>query len=281
MTISTATTTTSPARAPLAGFAAQLLLLAALAATVGLSTPGWVAGVAYGAVLCGLLAVALRRSGMRDLGWANSVTLGRAILTGGVTALLLSGAPKLLVVTIAAVALAMDGVDGQIARRTGTTTSLGARFDMEVDAYLILALSAAAAVEYGWWALAIGAFRYVFVAAAWVAPWLNAPLPPKFSRKVVAAQQGVMLAVVVSGLLPTWLAVAALAVALGSLAWSFGRDIAWLYSAHRRRLRLAGVAPWDAGVEATEIAHACASPMSASSTPAGATRLWLRIQAQS
>jgi phosphatidylglycerophosphate synthase len=139
-------------------------------------------------------------------------------------------------VTIAAVALAMDGVDGQIARRTGTTTPLGARFDMEVDAFLILVLSGAAAIEFGWWALAIGAFRYVFVAASWVAPWLNAPLPPKFSRKVVAAQQGVMLAVVVSGLLPAWLALAALIIALGSLTWSFGRDIAWLYVASRVRL---------------------------------------------
>ena len=237
MTISTATTTTSPARAPLAGFAAQLVLLAALTGVVGLSTWGWAAGVTYGTVLCGLLAVALHRAGMRGLGWANRVTFARAILTGGVTALLLSGAPKLLVVTIAAVALAMDGVDGQIARRTGTATAFGARFDMEIDAFLILVLSIAAAAEYGWWALAIGAFRYLFLAAAWVAPWLNAPLPPKFSRKVVAAQQGVMLAVVVSGLLPGWLAVAALLIALGSLTWSFGRDIAWLYVASRVRLQ--------------------------------------------
>jgi phosphatidylglycerophosphate synthase len=235
VTISTATTTTSPLRAPLAGFAAHLLLLAALAGLVGLSTWGWVAGVGYGTVLCGLLAMALHRTGMGDLGWANLVTFGRAILTGGVTALILSGAPTALVVTIAAVALAMDGVDGQIARRTGTTTALGARFDMEIDAFLILVLSGAAAAEYGWWALAIGAFRYLFVAASWFAPWLNAPLPPKFSRKVVAAQQGILLAVVVSGLLPAWLAVATLVVALGSLTWSFGTDITWLHRASRVR----------------------------------------------
>ena len=35
----------------------------------------------------------------------------------------------------------LDAVDGQVARRTGTVSALGARFDMEVDAFLILVLS--------------------------------------------------------------------------------------------------------------------------------------------
>jgi phosphatidylglycerophosphate synthase len=245
VTISTVTTTSSPYRAPLAGFAAQLLLLAVLSVSVGLGTWGWVAGVVYGAVLCGGLGLGLQRAGMTRLGWANSVTFGRAILTGGVTAMVLTpDSPVVLLVTVAAVALAMDGVDGQVARRTGTTTSLGARFDMEIDAFLILMLSVYAGAEYGWWAVAIGAFRYVFVAASWAMPWLNAPLPPKFGRKVVAAQQGVMLAVVASGLLPDFLAVLALAIALGSLTWSFGRDIAWLYQASR--VREAARSRWSA-----------------------------------
>ncbi|MEV6347914.1 CDP-alcohol phosphatidyltransferase family protein [Actinoplanes sp. NPDC051851] len=250
MTISTATTTAS--RAPLVGFAAHLLLLAALAATVGLTPWGWLTGLAYAAVLCGLFAVALLRAGLTFAGWANLVTFGRAILTGGVTALVAShltghDVPTVLLVGIAAVALAMDGVDGQVARRTGTTTSLGARFDMEVDAFLILVLSVLASAEYGWWALAIGAFRYVFVAASWGLPWLNAALPPKFGRKVVAAQQGVMLAVVVSGLLPVPVAVAALAIALASLTWSFGRDIRWLFRASR--VRVSARERWSAAPE--------------------------------
>lgn len=236
MTISTATTTTSPFRAPLAGFAAQLLLLAAITATVGVSGWGLIAGAGYGAVLCGLLGLAVQRAGMTRLGWANTITFARAILTGGVTALVFTpGAPAALLVTVAAVALALDGVDGQVARRTGTSSALGARFDMEVDAFLILVLSIFAATQYGWWALAIGAFRYLFVAASWALPWLNAPLPPRFGRKVVAAQQGVMLAVVASGVLPAWLSVVALAVALASLSWSFGRDIAWLHRTSRIR----------------------------------------------
>lgn len=238
MTITTATTT--PSRAPFAGFAAQLALIALLAATTGLTLAGGIAGIAYGVVLCALLGAALDRAGMTFLGWANLVTFGRAILTGGVTAMVTSSLlghpiPVWLLVTIATVALAMDGVDGQVARRTGTTSALGARFDMEVDAFLILVLSVYAAVSYGWWALAIGAFRYAFVAASWGLPWLNAALPPRFGRKVVAAQQGVLLAVVATGLLPTWAAVGTLVIALGSLSWSFGRDILWLHRASRIR----------------------------------------------
>ncbi len=238
MTVTTATTT--PFRAPFAGFAAQLALIALLAGNAGLTLAGGIAGIAYGVVLCALLGAALDRAGMTFLGWANLVTFSRAILAGGVTALVTSSVlgheiPVWLLVTIATVALAMDGVDGQVARRTGTTSALGARFDMEVDAFLILVLSAYAAVSYGWWALAIGAFRYAFVAASWGLPWLNAALPPRFSRKVVAAQQGVLLVIVATGLLPTWAAVGLLAVALGSLTWSFGRDIRWLHRASQLR----------------------------------------------
>ncbi|BCY07767.1 CDP-alcohol phosphatidyltransferase family protein [Actinoplanes sp. L3-i22] len=248
MTITTATTT--PYRAPFAGFAAQLALIAVLAGTTGLTMAGGIAGIAYGVVLCGLLGAALDRAQMTFLGWANLVTFSRAILTGGVTAMVTSSIlgheiPVWLLVTIASVALALDGVDGQVARRTGTTSSLGARFDMEVDAFLILVLSIYAAVSYGWWALAIGAFRYAFVAASWALPWLNAALPPRFGRKVVAAQQGVLLALVASGLLPAWASIGVLAIALGSLTWSFGRDIVWLHKASQ--VRAAARTRWSAG----------------------------------
>ena len=79
-----------------------------------------------------------------------------------------------------AVALALDGVDGKVARRTGTSSALGARFDMEVDAFLILVLSAASPLSLGPWVLAIGAMRYAFVAAAEVLAWLRAALPPSY-----------------------------------------------------------------------------------------------------
>jgi phosphatidylglycerophosphate synthase len=239
VTISTATITGAPARGPVAGLVGQVVLLAALTATLGLTTAGLLAGAAYGLVLCGLLAVGLNRARMSALGRANGVTLGRAVLVGGVTALVVTSfthpVSTPVLVGLAGVALALDGVDGQVARRTGTTTALGARFDMEIDAFLILVLSVYAGDRFGWWTVALGAYRYVFVAASWAAPWLTGSLPPKFSRKVVAALQGVVLALVTAHLLPYYLCVAALAVALASLTWSFGRDTAWLYRAAQVR----------------------------------------------
>lgn len=208
---------------------AQVLLLGVLGTTVGLGPVGWLAGVAYAFATWTLLGGALQRS-RTSLGPADRVTLGRGVLVGGVTALVVDrvgdGVPTTVVVVFAAVALALDFVDGQVARRTGTSSPLGARFDMEVDAFLILVLSAYVAVALGPWVLAIGLMRYVFVAASWSFRWLNAPLPHSYARKVVAAVQGIFLVVAASGLLP--FAGVLVGLALASLVWSFGRDVWWL-----------------------------------------------------
>ncbi|WP_041840996.1 CDP-alcohol phosphatidyltransferase family protein [Actinoplanes friuliensis] len=239
MTISIATMTARESRGPIVGLAAHLILMLALAATTGVSAAGWLAGTAYAVILAGSLGAGMHRTGMRALGPANAVTLGRATLVGGVTALVVTSfeapVPLPVLVTLIGVALALDGVDGQVARRTNSTTQLGARFDMEVDAFLILVLSVFVAGTFGWWTIAIGAFRYVFVAASWAWPWLNAALPPKFSRKVVAAVQGVVLVVATASLLPDALALTAVAGALVSLVWSFGRDVLWLRDQEQKR----------------------------------------------
>ena len=239
MTISIGTMTARESRGPIVGLGAHLVTMIALAATAGVTGAGWLAGTAYAIVLAALLTAGMRRSGMRALGAANAVTLGRATLVGGVVALVVTSfarpVPLVVLVTLVGVALALDGVDGQVARRTGTTTKLGARFDMEVDAFLILVLSVYIAGTFGWWTVAIGAFRYVFVAASWAWPWLNAPLPPKFARKVVAAVQGVVLVVATASLLPDALNLLAVAGALISLTWSFGTDVAWLWRTEQDR----------------------------------------------
>ncbi|WP_422773623.1 CDP-alcohol phosphatidyltransferase family protein [Plantactinospora sp. WMMC1484] len=223
---------------PAVGLAVQFVVLAALGATIGLGPAGWLAGSAYAVVTWLLLSRGLRRSGASMLGAANRVTLARSILVGAVTALVAasfwSPAPVALLVSVAAVALALDWVDGQVARRTGTSTALGARFDMEVDAFLILALSVYLAQSLGAWVLAIGALRYAFVAAARALPWLNAALPHRFSRKTVAALQGIVLAAAGSGLLPGLLAQSTVVLALVLLCWSFGRDVGWLWRARHR-----------------------------------------------
>src|SRR5262249_22282257 len=127
-----------------AGLGVQLLVLASLAVSVRLGVAGCVAGTAYGLATWAILTNALRRARGRSFGAANGVTLARATLVGGVTALVVNAVggrtPLAVLITIATVALILDCVDGQVARRTGTVSKLGARFDMEVDAFLILVL---------------------------------------------------------------------------------------------------------------------------------------------
>ena len=214
---------------PLTGFVCLLALLGVLAATTGLDASGWLAGVACGAGLAALLARALARHGQVGLGPADSVTLARAVLACGVAALTVDSfggqAPAAILVALSTVALVLDGVDGRVARRTGTASAFGARFDMEVDAFLIMVLSVYVARESGWWVLAMGLARYVFVAAGWVLPWLRGPLPPRQWARVVAAIVGVVLTVAAAGILPDAVTTAMLLVALGLLVESFGRSV--------------------------------------------------------
>jgi phosphatidylglycerophosphate synthase len=215
------------------GMLATAVLLGVVSATAGLALAGWIAGLATGAAACGLLAAARTRSDQPSLHPADWVTLTRAVLIAGVAGLVAGSfarpVPTTALVTLSIVALVLDAVDGQVARRTGTATPLGARIDGEVDAFLILLLSIVASREYGWWVLAIGAARYALLLAGWLIPWLAATLPPRFWRKVVAAVQGIVLTVAVSEVPSRLIVMIALAAALLLLAESFGRDVIWLY----------------------------------------------------
>jgi phosphatidylglycerophosphate synthase len=221
---------------PVIGLAAQLLLLAALAATAGLGLAGWLAGLACGVAMDAALADSLRRHRSERIGPAGWVTLVRSTLAVGVAALTADSfagpAHAAPVVALAAVALALDFVDGHVARRTGTESILGARWDGEVDAFLILVLSIYVAPSAGAWVLLIGVARYAFLVAGWLVGWMRAPLPRRDWRKTVTAMQGVTLTIAAAGVLPSALTRAALAAALALLAESFGRDVWWLWS-HR------------------------------------------------
>ena len=228
---------TTPARRVLAcelasGAVLQLAVLAVLGTALQLGPSSWLAGIAYGAVTGVVLLRALQQTRTPSLGPANRVTLARAALVGGVTAIVAdsnTGRGTLALVTLGTVALVLDAVDGQVARRAGAASALGARFDMEVDAFLILVLSVVVARDLGVWVLAIGAMRYVFVGAMWIMPWLRAPLPVSFARKTVAATQGIVLVAASADVLPRPLTAGMVAIALMLLAWSFGRDVIWLW----------------------------------------------------
>jgi phosphatidylglycerophosphate synthase len=233
---------------PVAGLLAQALLLALLTAVAGLGALGRGVGVACAVVMATALTRGLARNPGEGLGPASWVTLARATLAVGVAALVADSfahdVPVALLVGFATVALALDLLDGWVARRTGTETPLGARFDGEVDAFLILALSVYVAPELGAWVLAIGAARYVFLAGEWLLPWMRAPLPPRRWRKLVAALQGVVLTVAAAGVVPDAAMQAVLAVSLALLLVSVGECTWWLW---RRRHR-APEGPRPAGI---------------------------------
>jgi phosphatidylglycerophosphate synthase len=234
--------------AAILGMLATAILLGVLSATAGLGVAGWITGLATGSAAAALLVTARMRSDQPAIFPADWVTLTRALLIAGVAGLVADSfgrpMPVAALVTLSTVALVLDAVDGQVARRTGTATALGARIDGETDAFLILLLSIAVSRDYGGWVLAIGAARYALLLAGWLIPWLAAPLPPRYWRKVVAAVQGIVLTIAVSGLVDRRAGMIAVAAALLLLAESFGRDVIWLYRTGasprtRRALRLA------------------------------------------
>jgi phosphatidylglycerophosphate synthase len=250
---------------PLVGLFGQLALLAVLDTVVGLDATGWLAGTAWGVVTAVALSRGLTRAGHVALGPANRVTLLRATLVGGVTALVGTSAVgsgrDAVLVGLAAVALVLDGVDGKVARRTGTVSTLGARFDMEVDAFLILVLSVDVARSYGLAVLAIGAARYAIWVAPWAVRWMRRPVLPRYWRKPVAAIQGIVLTAAVADLLPRTATMVVIAVAMLLLAESFGRDVVWQW---RRRGD-----PGPGGTRRAEIATTTSTALPASTASRG------------
>jgi phosphatidylglycerophosphate synthase len=175
----------------------------------------------------------------RRLGPGDRVTLARALLVVVLALLVVSGRVRdqdltALVVALAFVALALDAVDGWVARQTGTVSAFGARFDMEVDAALLLVLCVHLAPSTPWWVGLIGAARYLYAGCGFLWPWLTDPVPPRRWRKAVAAVQGIALTVVAAAVLPSWVAELMLGVALAMLGASFGTQ-AWYVWRHRDR----------------------------------------------
>jgi phosphatidylglycerophosphate synthase len=227
-------TTTSVAWA---GAGAALVALAAceLAAVVG--SDGQYVGAAL-LTFAAIAGVALRGVGRYHpfprLGPANLVTGFRAALTALLAGALVvpptdRGAWVLVVLSVMAVSL--DGMDGYLARRSGMSSVFGARFDMEVDALLILVLSVLVwrFGKAGVWVVASGLMRYAFVAAAWMWPWFDRPLPPSRRRQTVCVIQIVGLICALGPPFTPPVSDAIAAVALAVLTWSFWVDVRWLW----------------------------------------------------
>ncbi len=93
----------------------------------------WLAYAAYG--LISLFVLAFWAQG--PLGWANRITLFRAVLIALVAGALADDTftqSIWLWLVVATVALLLDGVDGWVARRTQSFSAFGARFDTRCPA---------------------------------------------------------------------------------------------------------------------------------------------------
>lgn len=203
----------------------------------------WGSAVSVGAniVMTAIVLGLMRSTGSQSFGYdrfgaCNTVTHFRGSLAC-VLLIPLANPPSLdnpavawTVFTIALVALCLDGIDGWLARRGRMVSAFGARFDLEVDSFLalVLALLALANGDAGPVVLVLGLARYLFWGATFVLPWLAAPLPDRYARKVVCViQLGVLIALQVPPL-PDAIGTIATLVAASLLVWSFAHDIRWL-----------------------------------------------------
>lgn len=227
-------------------FALAFGLVAALAVTLGGNgtLPGSYAVQATGvfAVIAVLSFLVLpAHLPQRRFGPANRVTLIRAMMIAllaglvGLPGELLSG-QAWPIAGIALAAAVLDGVDGWVARRSGSASRFGARFDMELDGVLILVLSVLVwqLGKAGVWILAAGALRYLFIACQALWPVLARPLVPSRRRQTVCALQTLALVLALAPVVPAEVAAPVVATGLALLSYSFGYDTLWLLRRNER-----------------------------------------------
>jgi phosphatidylglycerophosphate synthase len=214
------------------GFLIQAGLLALLLARGRIGTLAAIGA----ATIYGVAAATIwyRAAGPR-FGVANTVTTLRGGMIAVLPALILApgGVDPVTawaVVFFGALALALDGLDGKLARRLGESSAFGAHFDMEVDAAFVLFLSGvvAATGRAGLWVLLTGLMRYLWVAAGMIWPLLREPLPPSLFRKSVCV---ILLLLLLFAMAPVRLpggAALPCVAGLVLLLASFGRDLLWL-----------------------------------------------------
>lgn len=222
-----------PARVAAMALAGVAVILAARAVLEG-AAPGVAAAICAHLLICGLALAAMRRTHPHArMGAGNAVTLARGALICALLMPLASAQPKgWAVAGVAGLALLMDGLDGWLARRGGTVSAFGARFDIEMDALLALVLSLHLIVASGAGpaVLVLGLIRYGFVLAGWLWPWLRADLPERRWRKLVCVLQiGVLI--LLQTPMPGPAAGTLLATgAAAALIASFAVDTRWLWA---------------------------------------------------
>jgi phosphatidylglycerophosphate synthase len=210
---------------------AAVVAAAAAAMSAGFGAVPVVAVPLYGCVAAFVLVLLKHHGPQLRFGPANRVTLGRAVIVSVLAGFALDAdqlddSGRVAISLAALAALLLDGVDGRLARRSGTATPFGARFDMEVDALTVLALGLLVyrTGQAGAWVLLLGAARYAFALAGWLWPVLTRELAPSWRRKAICVATVVALLVALAPVVPAGIAASLCAAAGFLLIYSFGID---------------------------------------------------------
>lgn len=186
---------------------------------------------------------------------ADTVTLGRSLLVVACGGLVLAGrghGRSWVVPVLAATAWSLDGVDGYVARRTGTVTERGARWDNAADASLVGVLALAVVRDAP--CAPVGAALYpAYRLVRRLRPGWRRPIPSSRRGKVVGGTlTGTLLAGTVPGV-PRGAVTVATGAAVGAALWSFAVDLTWLEVAARAER---AVRPEEAPAHDGAAAHA-------------------------
>lgn len=167
-------------------------------------------------------------------GPANCVTTIRVMIAALIVSLI--GEPAVsraaAAASVATAVMAMlDGVDGWLARRSRMASAFGARFDMETDAALVMAMSVLV-WQYGKagaWALTGGMMRYLFAIAGWRLSWMARPLRPTRRARIITVCYTLGLSIGLAPFVHAPLSAIVVGFSTAMLAWSFAVDVRRLW----------------------------------------------------
>lgn len=128
---------------------------------------------------------------------------------------------------LALAAWLLDGVDGYVARRTGTETVRGSRLDSGVDGALVL-VTALALAPVAPWSLVGGLAYPVFLLGQLVRPAWRRPLPGSLRGRIAGGALTGTLVIATAPFWPDPAVQVAVGVAVVLVLWSFAVDVRWL-----------------------------------------------------
>ncbi len=160
-------------------------------------------------------------------GAANWITAVRLVLVLGLTAT--PGADLRWVAFVCSLVLGLDTLDGYVARRSGSASVFGGRFDMETDATFVLTMGihCVYGIGLGAWALIPGLWRYCYVLFMAFFPTRFGEAPrSSFARYSFAITSVITVGALLS---PPPFAAAAMTLVSAMVSYSFGRSFWYSY----------------------------------------------------